>query len=142
MGVTSLTVDKIRPGVEQLIKLLRDLVRGQVEQLESSSGNWLTGDELQATIAGATILYREVYGAPCTIEHMPDGAMKGRLGFANEDRDTGRWRVEGERLFRKWDRWVYGEETGYYIVIDGDKIKYFNSDKQIVDSAFIRLADD
>jgi GntR family transcriptional regulator/MocR family aminotransferase len=68
--------------------------------------------------------------------------MKGRLGFANEDRDTGRWRVEGERLFRKWDRWVYGEETGYYIVIDGDKIKYFNADKQIVDSAFIRLAGD
>ena len=32
-----------------------------------------------------------------------------------------------------------GRRTGYYIVIDGDKIKYFNSDKQIVDSAFIRL---
>ena len=28
-----------------------------------------------------------------------------------------------------------------FVVIDGDKIKYFNSDKQIVDSAFIRLAD-
>lgn len=142
MGVTSLRHDKIRPGVEKLIKLLRDLVRGQVEQLETSSGRWLTGDELQSTMAGATILYREVYGAPCTIEHLPDGAMKGRLGFANEDRDTGRWRVEGEQLFRKWDRWVYGEETAYYIVIDGDKIKYFNADKQIVDSAFIRLAGD
>ncbi|MDH3352275.1 MAG: hypothetical protein OEM51_12070, partial [Gammaproteobacteria bacterium] len=50
--------------------------------------------------------------------------------------------VDGERFFRKWDRWVYGEEKGYYIVFDGDKIKYFNSDKQIVDSAFIRFADD
>ena len=36
---------------------------------------------------------------------------------------------------------MYGEEKGYFIVIDGDKIKYFNSDKQIVDSAFILLAD-
>ena len=26
------------------------------------------------------------------------------------------------------------------LIIDGDKIKYFNADKQIVDSAFIRLA--
>ena len=29
-----------------------------------------------------------------------------------------------------------------FVVIDGDKIKYFNDDKQIVDSAYIRLADD
>ena len=33
-------------------------------------------------------------------------------------------------------------KTGYYLVIDGDKLKFFNADKQIVDSAFIRLADD
>ena len=93
-------------------------------------------------MSGATVLYREVYGAPCTIEHLPDGLMRGRLGFANEDRDSGRWRVDGDLFYRKWERWVYGEETGYFVVIDGDKIKYFNSDKQIVDSAFIRLADD
>jgi GntR family transcriptional regulator/MocR family aminotransferase len=68
--------------------------------------------------------------------------MNGRLGFANEDRDSGRWRVDGDLFYRKWDRWVYGEETGYFVAIEGDKIKYFNSDKQIVDSAFIRLADD
>ncbi len=142
MGVTSLTEDKIRPGVERLIKLVRTLVKGQVEQLSTSSGDWLTGDDLRRAMSGATVLYREVYGAPCTIEHHPDGTMTGRLGFANEDRDTGRWRVEGDRFFRKWTRWVYGEETGYYIVFEGDKIKYFNVDKQIVDSAFIRLAGD
>ncbi len=34
---------------------------------------------------------------------------------------------------------MYGEETGYFVVIDGDRIKYFNEDKQIVDSAYIRL---
>lgn len=141
MGVTSLGTEKIRPGVEKLTELIRTLVKGQVEQLSTSSGDWLTGDELQRTMAGATILYREVYGAPCTIEHHPDGKMSGILGFANEDKDKGRWRVEGDRLYRKWSRWVYGEEAVYYIVIDGDKIKYFNSDKQIVDSAFIRLAD-
>ena len=68
--------------------------------------------------------------------------MTGKRGFANEDSDVGKWRVDGDVFYRKWDRWVYGEETGYYIVIDGDKIKYFNSDKQIVDSAFIRLTAD
>jgi GntR family transcriptional regulator/MocR family aminotransferase len=142
MGVTSLVVGKIRPGVERLVGLIRELVKGKVEHVSTSTGTWLTGAKLQRAMAGATVLYREVHGAPCTIEHLPDGTMKGRRGFANEDSDTGRWRVDGEHLYRKWDRWVYGEETAYYIVIDGDKIKYFNSDKQIVDSAFIRVADD
>ena len=139
MGVTSLAVDKIRPGVERLVGLIRDLVKGQVEHVSTSTGRWLTGGELQQVMSGATVLYREVHGAPCTIEHLADGTMTGLRGFANEDSDTGSWRVDGELFYRKWDRWVYGEETGYYIVIDGDKIKYFNSDKQIVDSAFIRL---
>ena len=66
--------------------------------------------------------------------------MQGTRGFANEDSDSGTWWVDDERWFRKWDRWVYGEEKGYYIVIDGDRIKWFNDDQQIVDSAYIRLS--
>lgn len=142
MGVTSLVVDKIRPGVERLVKVIRDLVKGQVETLSNTHGTWLTGDALQEAMSGATALDREVYGWPCTIEYHPDGSMTGRRGFANEDHDQGRWRVEGDRWFRKWDRWVYGEERGYYVVIDGDKIKFFNDDQQIVDSMFIRLTSD
>jgi GntR family transcriptional regulator/MocR family aminotransferase len=140
MGVTSLAVDKIRPGVERLVGLIRELVKGQVEHLSTSTGRWLKDEELRQVMSGATVLYREVHGAPCTIEHLPNGAMTGRRGYANEDSDSGSWRVDGELFYRKWDRWVYGEEKGYYIVIDEDKIKYFNSDKQIVDSAFIRLS--
>ena len=141
MGVTSLSVDKIRPGVERLMELIRELVKGQVEHLSTSSGRWLTADDLLSTMAGATLLYREVNGWPCTIVYHPDGTMSGRRGFANEDFDSGRWRIDGDRFYRKWDRWVYGEEKGYFIVIDGDKIKFFNDDQQVVDSAFIRLAD-
>jgi GntR family transcriptional regulator/MocR family aminotransferase len=142
MGVTSLAAESIRPGVEKLIGLIRSLVKGQVEHLSTSSGKWLTGDELRNAMSGATVLYREVYGAPCTIEYRPDGRMLGTLGFASEDRDHGRWRVDDDRFYRRWSRWVYGDETGYYIVIDGDKIKFFNNERQIVDSAYIRLADE
>jgi len=141
MGVTSLVVDKIRPGAERLVELIRELVKGQVESLMTSSGSWLRGDALSDAMSGATLLYREVNGWPCTIIYNPDGSMTGRRGFANEDHDTGRWRVDGDRFLRRWDRWVYGEEKGWFIVIDGDKIKFFNDDKQIVDSAFIRLSD-
>ncbi len=141
MGVTSLVVDKIRPGVERLVELIRELVRGHVEHLMTSSGTWLRGDVLAEAMSGATLLYREVNGWPCTIIYNPDGSMTGTRGFANEDRDVGRWRVDGDHFLRRWDRWVYGEESGYFIVIEGDKIKFFNDDQQIIDSAFVRLAD-
>ena len=141
MGVTSLVVDKIRPGVERLVGVIRDLVKGQVETLSSTSGKWLTDAELKQTMSGATILDREVYGWPATYIYHPDGTMSGTRGFANEDRDTGCWWVEGDRWYRKWSRWVYGEAKGYFIVIDGDKIKFFNDDQQIVDSMYIRLSD-
>jgi len=141
MGVTSLVVDKIRPGVERLVELIREMVKGQVEHLTTSSGKWLTGAQLADTMSGATLLYREVNGWPCTIIYHPDGSMTGTRGFANEDHDAGHWRVDGDRFYRKWSRWVYGEENAYFIVIDDDKIKFFNNDKQIVDSGFVRLVD-
>ena len=141
MGVTSLTLDQIRPGVTRLVELIRSQVKGQVEHLSTTSGDWLTGEALELAITGATIFYpHEVPGAPCTIKCHPDGSMTGVVGFSNEEQDTGRWRIEDDRFYRQWQRWNYGEEKGYYIVIDDDKIKYFNADKQIVDSAFIRLA--
>ena len=141
MGVTSLVVDKIRPGVERLVGLIRDLVKGQVETLSSTSGTWLTGAELEQTMSGATALDREVYGWPATYIYHPDGTMSGTRGFANEDRDEGRWWVEGDRWYRKWSRWVYGETKSYFIVIDGDRLKFFNEEQQIVDSMYIRLSD-
>jgi hypothetical protein len=48
--------------------------------------------------------------------------------------------VDGDRWHRRWNNWVYGETTAYFVVIDGERIKWFNKDRQIVDSAFIRIA--
>ena len=78
-----------------------------------------------------------VDGAPCTIKYHADGLMTGVLGFSNEEQDEGRWRIEDDRFYRKWQRWNYGEEKGWSMVLDGEQIKFFNSDGQIVDSAFI-----
>lgn len=137
MGVTSLPVERIRPGVTRLVELIRSQVRDQVEHLSTTAGKWLKGDELVATMTGATILYQEVYGAPCTIKYHCDGSMTGVLGFSNEEQDEGRWRIEDDRFYRHWRRWNYGEEKGYSMVLDGEQIKFFNSDGQIVDTAFI-----
>jgi len=138
MGVTSLPIERIRPGVARLAELIRNLVSGRVEHLDSSTGEWLTGDDLAGAMADRVILYNVVYGVPCTIELHADGRMTGTAGYANEDCDTGRWWVDGDRWYRQWNEWVYGEASGYYVVIDGDRVKWFNADRQIVDAAFIR----
>ena len=59
----------------------------------------------------------------------------------SNDCDEGTWRVEGDRFLRRWNRWNYATESAYYIVLDDERIKYFNEDRQIVDSARIELAD-
>ena len=138
MGVTSIPIEQIRPGVLRLTELIRNLVSGRVEHLETSIGDWLTGDELVRAMSDRILLYNVVYGVPCTIELHADGRMVGTAGFANEDCDTGRWWVDGDRWHRQWNEWVYGEEAAYYVVVDGDRIKWFNAEKQIVDAAFIR----
>jgi GntR family transcriptional regulator/MocR family aminotransferase len=141
MGVTSLPVEQIRPGVTRLVELIRTQVKDDVEHLSTTEGEWLKGDALVAAITGATVLYQEVYGAPCTIKYHPNGTMTGVLGFSNEEQDTGRWRIDDDRWYRQWHHWNYGEEKGYSIVIDGQQIKWFNSDGQLVDSAFIHRGD-
>ncbi|MEO1248079.1 MAG: PLP-dependent aminotransferase family protein [Pseudomonadota bacterium] len=141
MGVTSVPQERIVPGVRRLVELIRRLVRGQVEQLDSAVGEWLRGDDLERVMSGATVRYQEVYGTVCTIELHPDGRMSGDMGEAAQDTDTGTWRVEGDLFFRRWDRWNYAAEAAYYIVVDGETVKYFNEDRQIVDSATIQTAE-
>lgn len=138
MGVTSLPLERIRPGVVELTELIRKLGSGRMEQLETSVGEWLTGDELHRAMSGTTIIYNVVYGVPCTIELHADGTMVGTAGYSNEDCDVGRWWVEGDRWHRQWQQWVYGEAAAYYVVIDDDQVKWFNEAHQLVDRAFIR----
>ena len=86
-------------------------------------------------MAGATLLCKTVYGAPCTIELRPDGTMEGRAGYANEDRDDGRWWVEGDTWFRQWTKWAYGEASGYRPLIELDRVQWLNAEGVAVDSA-------
>jgi GntR family transcriptional regulator/MocR family aminotransferase len=137
MGITSLPIEMIRPGVTRLVDVIRSQVKGQVEHLSTTTGDWLRGDALEQAISGAIILYQEVYGAPCTLRYHADGRMTGVLGFSNEEQDTGRWRIADDVWYRQWSRWNYGEEKGYSIVLDGEQIKYFNEEGQLVDTGFI-----
>ncbi len=135
MSVRGIPVSRIRGAVKKLADLIRDLDQGLSERLEGCVGQWLRGEELRQRLAGKSIHLDTVYGDPCRIDLLPDGRMSGRAGFADEDCDTGRWWVEGDLWFRQWQNWVYGESVGYYTVVDGNTIKWFNRDGRLADKA-------
>lgn len=138
MGITGVPVENIRPAVQSLALLIRDLMSGRQERFEEASGEHLEGEALQVALCGATILCRTVYGDPCTIELLEGGRMVGRAGYSNEDCDEGRWWVDGKRWNRQWRRWAYAEPTAFLIVLEGERIKWFDSGHTQVDSAVIR----
>jgi len=136
LGITSLPRNSIRPGVELLAKIMRDLNNGQKADAEAHQAQ-LENDDLTRLIPGLTLLYKTVYGEPCTIEVRDNGKLVGRAGYANEDRDAGQWWIEGNRWFRKWNRWAYGETASFQIRIEGDILFWLDEDGRTVDTAVI-----
>lgn len=141
LGFTSLPATRIRAGIAALAGAIRDTAEGGLEKLPMDKRGVLGGERLRSALRGLTLLYKTVYGDPCTIELLPDGRMAGRAGYANEDCDAGRWWTEGDRWYRQWDRWAYGEPAGYHTVIEADRVKWFNTDGVLVDSAVISRQD-
>lgn len=139
LGVTSLPLDRIRQGVAVLADLMRDLP-GTAHAFPDTASAHLAGAALQAAMSGAVLLFKTVYGDPCTIELLPNGQMLGRAGYANEDCDEGQWWVEGDFWCRQWSRWSYGETSRLMTTITGDRIGWFDAAGRLVDSAVIRRA--
>lgn len=137
LGVTSLPLERIRPGIAALAQVARALAGGAEERLETARGVRLRGEDLARVMGGATLLYRTVYGEPCTIELAPDGSMSGRAGYANEDRDTGRWWIEDDVWHRQWSSWAYGEPVGFHTVLEGRTVKWFAADGRLMDSGVL-----
>lgn len=135
LGVTSIPSERIRPGVELLSRLILDLV-GEVAPV-AAAGPPLSGEEARQRLAGATLLYKTVYGDPCTIVLAPDGEMIGRAGYANEDCDRGRWWFEGDLWRRQWRSWAYGEVAEFYVRIEGARLLWLDAAGRCVDSAII-----
>ncbi len=137
MGVTSIRAERIRAGVQELARIVRADPQLGSRTLRDETVAPLAGAALQRALAGATLLYNTAYGEPCTIHLGRDGTLSGRAGYSNEDRDSGRWWVEGERWYRQWQHWAYGESLGLITVIDGDQVRWFNADRLFIDSAVI-----
>jgi GntR family transcriptional regulator / MocR family aminotransferase len=137
MGVTSIRSARIREGVQELARIIRADPQLGSRTLREETNAPLAGKALRRALGGATLLYNTVYGDPCTLQLATDGTLSGRAGYSNEDQDSGRWWVEGDRWFRQWDHWAYGESVGYYTVVDGEQVRWFSADGLLMDTAVI-----
>jgi len=146
MGVTSIEQAKIRKGVEQLAKLIRELAGSQKITLDESTLNPLSHEQLNQQLSCATLICKTVYGAPCTINLCKDGKMTGVAGHENEEADSGHWWIVGDRWFRQWRKWSYGEQEGYFVTLNHredlqpNEISWFNKKGRLIDTAEIQLA--
>lgn len=137
MGVTGLDSARIRAGVRSLARLLRGDLSPSSRRIEDDSVAPLRGKALRSAIAGASLLYSTVYGEPCTLEILADGNLSGTAGYAGEDCDRGHWWIEGDRWYRQWRQWAYGEPSGYAVVVDGDQLRWYGEDGFLADTAVL-----
>ncbi len=135
MGVTSIPEDHIREGV----RMLAHVFHASCSRNHRGTGvhSVLSGSALRRAIAGKTFLYNTVYGEPCTIRVCRSGDLVGMAGYANDDPDRGRWWIEGNRWYRQWDHWAYGEAEGFGIVVDDDRLYWYDEAGNLVDQAMI-----
>jgi GntR family transcriptional regulator/MocR family aminotransferase len=141
LSVTGISLARIRSGMIALSELIHELSEGKAHRFDPRKTKLLSHNQLRRAIPGATLLYKTVYGEPCTIELHRNGEMVGRSGYANEDQDRGRWWIENGKWCRQWQNWAYGEPSKYRTEIKGDRIHWFNEEGRRVDSAIFVRAD-
>lgn len=135
MGVTGIPEDRIREGVRTLARVFR--ASGAHSSDRMIVRRTLSGGALRRALAGKTFLYATVYGEPCTIRICRSGELVGMAGYANDDPDRGRWWIEGDRWFRQWGHWAYGEAEGFKIAVEDDRLYWYDDSGTLVDQAMI-----
>jgi GntR family transcriptional regulator/MocR family aminotransferase len=128
-------VERVRGGVSALAEVLRDIQANSHERGVASQPRYLSGQEISGALSGALLKCMTVYGEPYTIDLSADGSMSGRAG--GDDCDTGSWWLDGDLWVRQWRNWAYGEAVGYYITIEGNRIRWFNKQHKLVNAAEI-----
>src|SRR3546814_1880783 len=87
MGVTGISAARIREGVRHLSRLVRGDLSPSSRRIEDEAVAPLRGKALRRAMAGASLVYSTVYGAPCTLEINADGNLAGNAGYAGRSEE-------------------------------------------------------
>jgi GntR family transcriptional regulator/MocR family aminotransferase len=126
LGITGIPNEKIREGVRKLAELIHLLTAEFQETLSNAKGKLLSNEALKQILPDAQLECQMVYGVPCIIELLANGSMRGCTGGKEKEIDTGRWWIENGMYYRQWTLWGYGETKGFYVILDGGEMKWFD----------------
>jgi len=132
LGVTGIPDEKIREGVAKLADLIHQLTNEFEENLSNAKGRLLNNETLQQVLPDVQLECQMVYGVPCTIKLLANGDMLGVTGGKDNELDTGRWWIKDGMYYRQWNLWAYGEIKGFYVIMDGDEMKWFDQSHRFV----------
>ncbi|MEM9026258.1 MAG: PLP-dependent aminotransferase family protein, partial [Verrucomicrobiota bacterium] len=137
LGITGIQSEQIREGVAIVAKAIVALTSDQTAETLGEPPRYLTADAIRQACAGSTLLCKTVYGEPCTIHLAENGQMTGHAGYANEDRDTGRWWIEDNYWCRQWQDWAYGEVARFQVVTKENEIQWYLPGDRLIDRAVL-----
>jgi len=132
LGVTGIPDEKIREGVSKLAELIHQLTNEFEEKLSNAKGRLLNNEALQQVLPDVQLECQMVYGVPCTIKLLANGDMLGLTGGKDSELDSGRWWIKDGMYYRQWNLWGYGEIKGFYVIMDGDEMKWFDQNHRFV----------
>jgi GntR family transcriptional regulator/MocR family aminotransferase len=114
--------------VNKLAELIHLLTAEFEEKLSNAKGKLLSNETLQQVLPDVILECQMVYGVPCVIELIADGSMYGSTGGKNREIDSGNWWIENGMFYRQWKLWGYAETKGFYVIMDGNEMKWFDKD--------------
>ncbi len=97
----------------------------------AASADQLKGGELRTLLAGRTIYLTAPFGA-LPISYSPAGSMVAKsiamAAFYGVYKDTGNWRVSGDRFCQKWNTWNGGKEQCFTVTRKNGKLHWRSDD--------------
>lgn len=134
LSITSIDKEKIRPGLEQIATIINEMLSGFRETLSSAKGRRLSETDINKVMPGSALIGKTAYGDAYTVLMHDDGAIEIAYDNASKETDTGRWWIENGQWWRQFTHSTYGEARGFYVVLEGNIIKWFDQPGDLVDT--------
>ncbi len=134
LSVTSISAENIRPGLEKLARLINQMLTGFRETLDTAVGRKLGEADIRDVMPGSALIGQTAYGDNYTAVIQANGKIDIRYDNENQDTDSGNWWVESGQWWRQFKHSTYGEARGFYVVLEGNSIKWFDAEGDLVDT--------
>lgn len=108
---------------------------GPVPALERAEGTQLTEEDLKRILPGATLTGVSRKGSPYRMTLHADGKLNIVAGYSDENSDTGKWRIEGDKYCRQFSKWVGGRDFCYSVVKEKNTMKIYDDMDTFIASA-------